>query len=263
MLIVGAGVGGLTLARVLTRAGIAPKIVDARPASAPRKDKGLGIWDAAQEILRGTLGDGWMREHAHLISPASYRSTSGIWLSRPSASQANEKRVATMHQNDLLTALSENVEVERGKQVIAVEQQHDRSVVRFADGRDEEAELVVGADGIQSAVRGAVFPDAELRATGKTCYSAISKTISMDGTAPFEMLGRSERSGRSWLLPPDPGAVAPGGSTIAIAVIPLGGGKLFWSILPSRVPAAARDICQLPTHSAGADRQQPAVGSRT
>ena len=94
VLIVGAGVGGLTLARCLTRAGISAQVFDALPANTPRMDRGLGLWDAAQAILTRTLGDSWMWEHAHMIPPASYRSEAGAWLSQASATPSNARRVA-------------------------------------------------------------------------------------------------------------------------------------------------------------------------
>lgn len=154
VLIVGAGVGGLTLARCLTRAGISAKVFDSLPADTPRADRGLGLWDAAQGILTRTLGDTWMREHAHLIPPASYRNESGAWLSQASASPSNVRRVATLREGELLAALrQEAVSVAYGKEVVAVEEKAGGVVVRFADGGEEEGTLVVGADGCRSAVR--------------------------------------------------------------------------------------------------------------
>ena len=44
------------------------------------------------------------------------------------------------------------------------------AVARFADGTDAEADVIIGADGIHSAVRTTLFgPDAP-RFTGKICY---------------------------------------------------------------------------------------------
>jgi salicylate hydroxylase len=49
----------------------------------------------------------------------------------------------------------------------------DRSVARFTDGTEAEADVVVGADGIHSAVRASLFgPDAP-QFTGKICYRSV------------------------------------------------------------------------------------------
>jgi 2,6-dihydroxypyridine 3-monooxygenase len=46
-----------------------------------------------------------------------------------------------------------------GKDLIGFDDEHDRVVARFADGGAEAFDLLVGADGIRSTVRGLLFPD--------------------------------------------------------------------------------------------------------
>src|SRR3954447_12703455 len=47
----------------------------------------------------------------------------------------------------------------RGKELRLIEQSPDRVVARFADGDSAEGDLLVGADGFRSTVRGLVLPD--------------------------------------------------------------------------------------------------------
>ncbi len=47
-----------------------------------------------------------------------------------------------------------------GKEFAGFEDQDGRVRIRFADGATDEADLLVGADGIRSTVRGLLFPDA-------------------------------------------------------------------------------------------------------
>jgi 2-polyprenyl-6-methoxyphenol hydroxylase-like FAD-dependent oxidoreductase len=53
-----------------------------------------------------------------------------------------------------------------GAKCVGVEQNGDGVVARFEDGREEHAALVVGADGVDSAVKDAVIDDSGLRYSG-------------------------------------------------------------------------------------------------
>ena len=56
-------------------------------------------------------------------------------------------------------------------------------MARFADGSSAEADVIIGADGIHSAVRTALFgPDAP-RFTGKICYRSVIPTAAVRGGA--------------------------------------------------------------------------------
>ena len=46
--------------------------------------------------------------------------------------------------------------------------------MQFQDGTDVEGDVLVGADGIHSVIRQALFPDVALRYSGKTCYRSIA-----------------------------------------------------------------------------------------
>ncbi len=62
----------------------------------------------------------------------------------------------------LYAALVERLEPERyhlGSECVGMEQDRDGVVIRLADGRSPRFDLVVGADGIHSTVRGLLFPD--------------------------------------------------------------------------------------------------------
>jgi cation diffusion facilitator CzcD-associated flavoprotein CzcO len=48
VLIIGAGIGGLTLGRTLSKLGIPVKIFDCRSSVAPAFDRGLGLWENSQ-----------------------------------------------------------------------------------------------------------------------------------------------------------------------------------------------------------------------
>jgi hypothetical protein len=63
VLIIGAGIGGLTLGRALKQLGIAVKIFDCRSSIAPHSDRGLGIWEQSQvtRFVSRVVVDAWTR----------------------------------------------------------------------------------------------------------------------------------------------------------------------------------------------------------
>ena len=72
--------------------------------------------------------------------------------------------------------------VSLGARCVSVSTIGDSAVASFADGSTAEADVVVGADGIHSAVRTALFgPDAP-RFTGKICYRSVIPAAAVRGT---------------------------------------------------------------------------------
>jgi 2-polyprenyl-6-methoxyphenol hydroxylase-like FAD-dependent oxidoreductase len=77
-----------------------------------------------------------------------------------------------------------------------VEVDGDSAIAHFADGREVQADVLVGADGVHSAVRSALFGPASLRHRGYTCVRSITPA----GSVPLpregaETWGRGARFG--------------------------------------------------------------------
>jgi salicylate hydroxylase len=79
----------------------------------------------------------------------------------------------TVHRADLLDVLAAGLPadtVQLGARCVSVHAEADGASARFADGTEIEADVVIGADGIHSAVRASLIgPDAP-RFTGKVCW---------------------------------------------------------------------------------------------
>ncbi len=226
VLVVGAGPAGLTLARSLARRGREVRVFE---RSVTRPDRGLGLWGKAQVALR-QLGLGPLLDDAsvtHYIPPAGYRSRDGAWLSCSSRKQENRRRVATLLDSRLCAALEAGMPagtVVRGAAVSGVDQRADGVRLSFEDGSAAEGELVVGADGVLSAVRRLAFPAAAGPvARGWVCHSAILPPP--DGRLPtyetdplaFETLSGGRR----------------------FAMVPLARGGAFWFATRRVAPADA------------------------
>jgi salicylate hydroxylase len=93
---------------------------------------------------------------------------------------------ATVHRADLLDVLAAALPAgtaSLGKRCVSVESGESSATARFADGTTAEADVVIGADGIHSAVRTALFgPDAP-RFTGKICYRSVIPAAAVRGGA--------------------------------------------------------------------------------
>ena len=70
----------------------------------------------------------------------------------------------------------------------------DRVDARLSDGSTHAFDLVVGADGIRSAVRGMVFGEFPLQYSGYTCWRFVVKANGSDADT-WEMWGRGRRFG--------------------------------------------------------------------
>lgn len=61
-----------------------------------------------------------------------------------------------------------------GKRCVGFDQSADGVTVRFADGTEAAGDVLVGADGIRSAIREELFPASEPRHSGETCYGGVA-----------------------------------------------------------------------------------------
>ena len=99
-----------------------------------------------------------------------------------------------VHRADLQTALADAAGgVLLGVEVTAVEQEGDSVLARGADGTEERADLLVGADGINSRVR-ASFIDTAVRYAGYVSWRGISPVTIKAGSFT-ESWGAGERFG--------------------------------------------------------------------
>ncbi|MET8829413.1 FAD-dependent monooxygenase [Streptomyces sp. NPDC004610] len=168
-LVVGGGIGGLTAAVALHRRGVRVSVLERAPSLEP---VGSAI-SLAPNSLRAldTIGLGdEIRALAAWQGDGGVRAPGGRWLSRSSADAVAERfggPLVLLRRATLIDALAARLPegtVRTAAQAVLVDP-GDPGVpgrparVRTADGDETAADLVVGADGIQSAVRRALFPD--------------------------------------------------------------------------------------------------------
>lgn len=164
--VIGSGIGGLTAAVALHQRGWQVTVLE-RAASLEPVGAGIGL---APNALRSLdvigLGDE-IRDLAAWQGPGGMRTPSGRWLARTDSSAAVERfgdPLVLVHRATLVDVLASALPKDTIRTGEAA-QLADRgavdggpAVVRTSGG-DIEAELVIGADGIKSAVREVLFPE--------------------------------------------------------------------------------------------------------
>jgi salicylate hydroxylase len=186
--IIGGGIGGLTAAIALSRAGVDVRVYE---AAAELKEIGAGValHANAMRVLRAIGVEDGVRKVAGRSEWAVTRNgVTGRVISRTSRGQQAALQGiegATVHRADLLDALAAAVPpgvVSLGQRCVSVDGDGEVAVARFADGSSAEADVIIGADGIHSVVRTALFgPDAP-RFTGKICYRSVIPAAAVRGT---------------------------------------------------------------------------------
>ena len=182
-LIVGGGIGGLAAALACVRAGVEVDLFE-RAAEFSEVGAGIQLGPNVTAVLHA-----WGLKDA-LASVAAFparlqvrSASSGAELGVLALGSVAQARYgfpyATIHRADLhallLTALRSQTGVRLyvGSAAAGFVQHDDGVTLRMADGREAQGELLVGADGLWSAVRQQLLHDGKPLATGHLAYRAL------------------------------------------------------------------------------------------
>lgn len=208
ILIVGGGIGGLTLAAALSVRGIQADVVERAAAWAPvgagivlglNAMKVLGRIGLASSIARRGIEVGVAR-----ITDARGGALSALdFKSLPNGmGRAIALHRAALHEG-LLTGV-DPASIRLNTTVKAIDQNDARVSVQLSDGTMHEYDAVIGTDGIRSVVRWLTFGEMPLRYSGYTCWRFVARG-EFKNADTWEMWGRGRRLG----------------------IVPLGDGKVY------------------------------------
>lgn len=211
-LVAGAGIGGLAAAIALRRAGYDPLVLE-RSETVREAGAGLLLGANAAAALHSL---GLHRAASLLGVPTTagiLRDPSGNTLARlrlPPEKERLGSDSAAVSRSELLSALLSEAgdSVRTGQRVIGLRREADGVVALLEDGGEVRGRILVGADGLRSAVRAALHGDHPPRYAGYTAWRGVAEGA--EGLVPrgagLEVWGRGARFG----------------------CVYIGGGRVYW-----------------------------------
>jgi salicylate hydroxylase len=176
--VVGGGIGGLTAARALLRRGLEVHVYESSP-ELKEIGAGVALGPNAMKALRALDLEASVRAIGYQSPVQQLRTWKGRVISKTDATVAAQRFGAngcTIHRADLLDVLAQSIPsgiVTLSSRCEAITSSDSVAAARFTDGSEIEADVIIGADGIHSAVRASLFgPDAP-QFTGKICYRSV------------------------------------------------------------------------------------------
>jgi salicylate hydroxylase len=179
--IVGGGLAGLAAANALQTFGIKAEVFEQAPALG---EIGAAVNTSPQAVkaLRAIGVGDTVAAVAHL-SPGIYTRNmqTGEFLEFNDRVKAAERHGApyyTFHRADLLDALASRLDrnaIHLDHRLTGIEERSDRVVLAFANGARVEAEYVIGADGVRSVIRQALYGADNPTYTGQMVWRSLLK----------------------------------------------------------------------------------------
>jgi salicylate hydroxylase len=178
--VVGGGIGGLTVALSLFRRGFDVQVYE-QAAALGEVGAGVQVSPNASRVLhRLGLAEELAATGVKPVAWHQRRWDDGRTLLRSPLAEPLEATFGfphyQLHRADLLAALAGALPAERvhlGHRLTGLTDRGDRVEARFANGASVEADVLVGADGIKSAVRGLLFGPEHPRFTGCVAYRGL------------------------------------------------------------------------------------------
>ncbi|MCF3594704.1 FAD-dependent monooxygenase [Rhodobacteraceae bacterium LMO-12] len=179
-IVIGAGIGGLGVARALALRGAHVKVIEQAPEIG-EVGAGLQMSPNAMAVLRGLGLDQALESggavRAQGVVLKDYR---GSDVARLDLTRLADQRYYFIHRADLIAVLEQGareagVEFELGTRIDWVADAHngDEPTGHIAGGGERRADLIIGADGLQSRVRPVLNGSEEPFFTGQVAWRAL------------------------------------------------------------------------------------------
>lgn len=224
-LIIGGGIGGLAAAIALQQADWQVRVFE-RAQSIEAVGAGISLWHNAIKALE-QLGLG------ETLAQHSIESLSGgimDWRGEVLSSLGNAQQlgiagplVIALHRADLHAMLRDALDpdlLQTAAQFERFSQDEQGVTAHFADGHEERADLLIGADGLRSKVRSQLLGFQEPVYSGQTAWRSVvpASTIKLSKPIGFEAWGHGQIFG----------------------MVPLSNDQIYWFAAANR-PAGSQD----------------------
>lgn len=182
VIVVGAGIGGLTVALALQRRGFRVRVYE-RAAEIVEIGAGLLITANGQRVLAELGLDAEVRAAASCVDELytiDYRSGNVLeTVTNESISDLFGLRTLQVHRADLHRSLMQAVlnndpdALYPGHELVGLAQDAEGVTVRFRNGAMDRGDILLGADGNASLIRSLTFGDDEARFNGQVAFRAL------------------------------------------------------------------------------------------
>jgi 2-polyprenyl-6-methoxyphenol hydroxylase-like FAD-dependent oxidoreductase len=208
IMIIGAGIAGLTTALALKKHGIETIIFEAAPQIRPI-GAGLGLGSNALDAF------GCLNLLEKIVQAGRFLPSFTIYdqygksITKTNMHASSSFQNFTIHRaalQELLIDCLDETQIQLAKQAIGVEQTKDDVTVQFTDGTSFTADLLLVADGIHSVIRNKLIPSVQLRYAGYTCWRAVISNENLNIQETSETWGTNGRFG----------------------IVPLSNNQLYW-----------------------------------
>jgi 2-polyprenyl-6-methoxyphenol hydroxylase-like FAD-dependent oxidoreductase len=179
-IVVGAGIGGLASANALHRAGIETTVHERLP-ELYEVGSGLTLWVNAMRALQEIGVAEAVQEKGAIVESIENRTAQGGLMSLLPIAQVAAKHGApsvSIHRAVLQQTLAGSLpegSLHVGDEYVDHMDDGEGVTVRFRDGREERADVLLGADGISSSIRGRLFAPPVPRYSGYTCWRSAAE----------------------------------------------------------------------------------------
>lgn len=227
-LIIGGGLGGLATAISLRKLGIDCLVLEQtdRLARLQAAGAGLSLWSNAMRVIRDlgveaqVLAKGSVIERSFTLSPKG-RVLAELDVAALGG-QAGAPSVC-IHRAELYCILAEALPpdvMRSAARCVSFAVRGDMVIAHMSDGAIVNGDFLIGADGINSAVRKQLLGLGELRYAGYTCWRGLAEGPWADGGQAFLGLGSGVQSG----------------------LFPCGPGRVYWYATHNLAPKAALEL---------------------
>lgn len=227
-IVIGGGIGGLATAIALQQADWQVKVFE-RAETIDAVGAGISLWHNAIKALEQLgLGDTLARHSIEALSGGIMDWKGEILSALTSAQELgiDGHVVIALHRADLQAMLRDALApdvLQTSAQFERFSQDQHGVTAYFADGREERADLLIGADGLRSKVRSQLFGFQEPIYSGQTAWRSVvpASTIKLSKPIGFEAWGHGQIFG----------------------MVPLSNDQIYWFAAANR-PAGSQDAPQ-------------------